>query len=710
MSIDFDRQLNPAQLDAVRTTDGPVLVIAGAGSGKTRTIVYRLAWLAGLGVAPESILLLTFTRKASAEMIERAGSILGRGMAGVQGGTFHGFAYKILRQRPPSGYDKTPTIVDRPDAESILRECKSRLGLGKGDRSYPKVATILDYLSKSRNKEVDLPSTLGRDAPHLLPYASDIEKLGAIYTDAKRTQGFFDYDDLLFEFERLLVEEPEVRQSLAARFSHVMVDEYQDTNRVQARLVKLLVGESGNIMAVGDDAQSIYSFRGADVRNILDFPKDFPGAKIVKLEENYRSTKPVLDLANRVFDTAAEHWRKELFTHKPGGERPKLVRPLSDAAQAKLAADAVKTMLKDLPAREIAVLFRAGYMSYAVELELNKRGVPFVKYGGLRYAEASHVKDLLAYLRAAKNPMDFPAFMRILGHVPGVGEKTAHTIHTLVLTQDAKGLNAQLKKKPGLGELFVFLDDLASDDSKPTGLLEKCLAFYEPLLSGLFPDDHPRRKQGLEQLVGLAADYDDVQTFLADLTLDSPDERERREDAVTLSTIHSAKGLEWSAVCILDLVEDRFPSSRSLLKPEDFEEERRLFYVAATRAKEQLILYVPATVFKRGREWAEPTIESPFVRDLPKSCFDEYREARTGGLIGAKRPDCAPVASSAPLTRFSPSEAAHGAPSCLKETGWCRHKLFGRGKIIGASPPDKYRVNFPGLGVKVILAAYLEIE
>ncbi|MDE5879140.1 MAG: ATP-dependent helicase, partial [Desulfovibrio sp.] len=436
--IDYAQALNEAQLAAVTAGDGPVLVVAGAGSGKTRTIVYRLAWLAEHGVDPGSILLLTFTRKAAREMLQRAGALLGRGLSGVTGGTFHAFAYSVLRRWRPAWLGERPfTLMDQADITAAVRQCKARLELGKGDRSFPKSASIVAFLSKARNKELPLAEVLRREAFHLEPYVEQLERLGEAYTAYRRENGLLDYDDLLFELEALLRDNAEAAASLRARFRHILVDEYQDTNLVQARIVRLLAGPEGdagegdgagappcNVMAVGDEAQSIYAFRGANVRNILDFPKLFPGARILPLEENYRSTRPVLDVANSLLEHAAESFDKHLFTRKEGGEPVRLVTPLSDETQAALVARRIGELLESYAPHEIAVLFRAGRHSFALEAALKRAGIAFRKYGGLRFAESAHNKDVVAFARLALNPLDLPSFSRIAAMHKGVGPKT----------------------------------------------------------------------------------------------------------------------------------------------------------------------------------------------------------------------------------------------------------------------------------------------
>ncbi|MEI3452076.1 MAG: ATP-dependent helicase [Bilophila wadsworthia] len=734
--------LNPAQLEAVTAPDGPVLVIAGAGSGKTRTIVHRLAWLAEQGVPASDMLLLTFTRKASREMLLRATDLLGYSIGGVHGGTFHSFAFSVLRQYRPAWAEGPVTVMDSADSASAIQQCKERLKVGKGDRSFPKTQTIIGLLSKARNKEISIGDVLQRDAQHLLPHADALESIGEAYRGYRRQHGLLDYDDLLFELEDLLKGDPEAgREGLAERFReryrYIMVDEYQDTNRVQARLVRLLAGEAGNVMAVGDDAQSIYAFRGADVRNILDFPKLFPGTRVIRLEENYRSTQPVLDVANAVLAPASEGFRKNLFTTKentPKTPRVRLVRPMSDLTQANVVAARVEELLDRYQAKEIAVLFRAGYQSYHLEVALSKRGIKFRKYGGLRYAEAVHVKDVVAFVRLAINPLDMPSFERVAGLSKGVGTKTAEKIYHVAAQGDFDALRKACTKYPDLWSDMLLLDKLREHNLTPAALIEMVIEHYTPRLQAIFPDDWPRRQQGLSELAHIASAYTDLEQFVADLSLETPeDDADEFDEAgrVVLSTIHSSKGLEWDAVILLDLVEDRFPSRHALVRPEDFEEERRLMYVACTRAREDLELFVPATLYSRQNGGNEPATPSPFVRELPFSALEEWQEGYTGRISKRSTSFAGNPAFSRPSLDI-PRELANPnagrvkgvfPPPVIPEAkgdraaskggagcGYCRHKVFGRGKIVEQLPPDKCRVNFPGFGLKVILSAFLTLE
>ena len=728
--IDFRQRLNDAQYEAATCGDGPVLVVAGAGSGKTRTIVHRLAWLAEQGVSPSSMLLLTFTRKAAHEMLQRAAEVGDQSLTGVQGGTFHSFAFGVLRRWRPEWLEgRGFSLMDSADITAAVKECRESLGIAKGDRSFPKTQAVVGLLSKARNKEQELGAILQREACQLLPHAEALTRLGEAYTAYRRERGLLDYDDLLFELEALLRRNDEAAAQLRARFRHILVDEYQDTNLVQARIVRLLAGPSdaapedmGNVMAVGDEAQSIYAFRGANVRNILDFPKLFPGARIIRLEENYRSTKPILDVANSVLSHAAESFRKHLFTRQEGGAPVRLITALSDKTQASLVAARIGELLERYRPGEIAVLFRAGFHSFQLEMALNQRGIAFRKYGGLRYAEAAHVKDAVAYARLLINPLDMPSFERVAALHPGIGPRTARKIHATLLSGDTAALRKALARHEGLRADLEFLDTLRAHALSPAGILSSIVEQYRPHMEQAYPDDWPRRQQALEEIVQMAAGYEELDVFIADLALDTPEDEDVDEGAVTLSTIHSSKGLEWNAVLIIDLAEDRFPSRHSMSRPEEFEEERRLMYVACTRARKELDLYCPATIFDKAERGSMPVGQSPFVRELPAGLVEAWSEGY-GGMLRRKMPgeafaagrssygdDCQlPPEERASLYRSAASAdrerqtPATDAGAC----GYCRHKIFGRGKIVRRLPPDKVQVNFPGFGLKVILEEYL---
>ncbi|MDR2161503.1 MAG: ATP-dependent helicase [Desulfovibrio sp.] len=748
--INYEKELNPAQQEAAAALDGPVLVIAGAGSGKTRTIVYRLARLVESGIPASSILLLTFTRKAATEMLDRArlllagGNFPDGGLSAAQGGTFHSYAYSVLRVFPPEEYSSRLTVMDIPDSLAALQHCRAELKAGQGDRSFPKNQTIHGLLSKSRNKEISLEAVVSRDASHLLPHTEAMEGMGRAYAAYKREKNLLDYDDLLFILEETLLGRPEVLAWCRSRHSHIMVDEYQDTNPVQARLAALVAGLSPdavkvlraggmagapplaeretpcNIMAVGDDAQSIYAFRGADVRNILRFPDLFPTARLIRLEENYRSVQPILDVANALLQPAAEGFAKRLHTRRTAGLKPNLVHPLSDRSEAVLVAARLAELARIYPPGEIAVLFRASFHSYALEIHLTKWGLPFRKQGGIRYAEAAHIKDAVSFVRLVLNPLDFTAFARMAGLCKGIGAKTCLKIYRLLQAGDQAGLDEARARYPDLSDNLAFIEDLRRNAPSPAVLFSQVIDYYAPRMQLIHPDDYPRRLQSLEQLARIAAAYADTDLFVADLSLDEPLRADEGQDGLILSTVHSAKGLEWSAVLILDLVEERFPSRHAMVRPEDYEEERRLLYVACTRAREVLDLYVPSSLHDRSGN-ALSSVPSPFIREMPSSLFAEWQEIPGGGLAASNRraylQGAAASGAAGPASppegqnRPQPEAAGADAPAVPPERlGFCRHKVFGRGKIVQFLPPDRYRVNFPGLGLKIILAPFLVLE
>ena len=628
--------LNEAQRSAVCAEDNPLLIIAGAGSGKTRTIVHRLAHLHGRGISPYSMLLLTFTRKAAQEMLHRASSLLGTDLHGIQGGTFHAFAYNILRQNPPSWAKNTLSILDASDSASIITHCKDAKKIGKGDRSFPKNQKILGLFSKSRNKEISLEETIRRESQHLLAHLDALQELESLYLTYRREHFVVDYDDLLFELEATLRENAALLEHMHDRLSHIMVDEYQDTNKVQARLIRLLAGKKTSVMAVGDDAQSIYAFRGANVQNILEFPKIFENTQIIRLEENYRSVQPILHIANAILENAPSGFQKNLFSNREFDGTPSVhvYRPMSDISQARLVARKINELLDSTNPQEIAVLFRAGYQSYHLEVELNKSGVGFKKFGGVRYTEAAHIKDVLAYARLVINPLDLPAFERMASLSKGIGPKTAHKLFALAIQGNREELKKACARFEDFWQDLTFLMDIQKEKAKPEGIIRSIIDHYQPRMEWLYPDDWPRRQQGLEELIGISTAYTDLALFMADLSLENPQEEEEEEDRrITLSTVHSAKGLEWKHVLILDLVEDRFPSRHALTSPEDYEEERRLLYVACTRAKDSLSLFVPQKLFQRGQGFEERATPSPFIREITPSLYEEVFEQYGGVLL-----------------------------------------------------------------------------
>ena len=741
--------LNEAQYKAVTAGNNPLLVVAGAGSGKTRTIVYRLAHLAEQGINPYAILLLTFTKKAAQEMITRATHLLGSDLMGVQGGTFHAFSYTLLRQFPPAWAKSSLSILDSGDCTSIIGQCREEKKIGKGDRSFPKNATIHGLISKARNKEVPLEEILRRESQHLLPHADALCELETMYHAYRREHNVLDYDDLLFELEASLKENPVLLKRMHDRFQYIMVDEYQDTNMVQARLVRLLTGENTAVMAVGDDAQSIYAFRGANVQNILDFPKLFPNCEIVRLEENYRSVQPILDIANVILENAPEGFQKHLFSkreYEKNAPIVQVVRPFNGISQANITARFINELLHTEQGSEIAVLFRAGYQSYQLEVELNRLHIRFKKYGGAKFSEASHIKDVLSYLRLLLNPMDLPAFERMASLCKGIGPKTAQKLFSLAMQGDREGLQKACKKYPDFWADLQLLMEIQKNALSPEKALRAVLDGYQPRMELLYPDDWPRRQLGLDELLNNIKSYTDLAVFMADLALENPDENDDDDkQKVIISTVHSAKGLEWKHVFILDLVEERFPSSYAMMRAEDYEEERRLFYVACTRAKDSLRLFVPQNISRRGECFEERAVPSPFIKEISPALYEEVIEQYGGVLIKqninmamGKSPlqtmggQSAGVARSNIFERFKSAMAETAGQRAEEEPapkaslvfdtpqeqskktgmklGYCRHKVFGRGKIIEEVDSDNVRVNFVGMGLKVIMKNYLTYE
>ncbi|MDA8163996.1 MAG: ATP-dependent helicase, partial [Desulfobacteraceae bacterium] len=620
------RELNPAQLEAATTVNGPVLVIAGAGSGKTRTLVYRMAHLLEQGIAPESILLLTFTRKAAQEMLARAASLVDQSCQRVLGGTFHAVANLMLRRYGRHlGYEPNFTILDRADAEGIVNLLKSSLNLGGEGKRFPSKKMVADTMSRAVNKSLSLEAILEEEYPHLLEFLPDLRLLRGHYRQFKLEHGLMDYDDLLVNWKRVL-EIPEIREQMSRRFTHIMVDEYQDTNRIQAEIVRLLAHAHDNVMVVGDDSQSIYSFRGADFRNIMDFPKLFPGTRIIRLEENYRSTQAILAVTNAVIDKAAEKYTKTLYSRIEGGEKPAIYAARDEGEQARFVAEKIRELHKEgLPLREMAVLFRSGFHSYKLELELANRQLPFEKRGGQKLTESAHIKDVLSYLRVTANPRDHLSWNRILLLIDKVGPKTASSLLDRIKAAEEPltfliDYPAGKSWRQGLIDLATMLHGLTEPGLAPAEQLERVLAYYQPVFERIYHDDYPKRSRDLEQLRAILAGYGDLQSFIDDTALDPPESamdgsHAEPGDRLVLSTVHSAKGLEWDTVFIIHLAEGKFPSAQAV-SPEEREEERRLLYVAATRARKQLYLLYPREVMTPDRMMARGTL-SPFLAELP---------------------------------------------------------------------------------------------
>jgi DNA helicase-2/ATP-dependent DNA helicase PcrA len=605
--------LNEAQRAAVLHDGGPLLVIAGAGSGKTRALASRVARLIDEGTPAERILLLTFTRRAAAEMLRRSGGLVADRSAGrVWGGTFHGTANRLLRRYGSTvGLGEGFTVIDQTDAATLFGLIRTEFGLGASGRRFPKKETIAAIYSRTVNTRTPLAEILSDWYPWVAEHGDDLRRLFRAYTERKRKTNVVDYDDLLLYWHALL--ESSAADTIRHLFDHVLVDEYQDTNRSQARILSAL--DNRNITVVGDDAQSIYSFRGADIDNILGFCDDFPGATIVKLEQNYRSTPQILDAANAVIGASKEVFPKEMWSARSSGPTPVLVTCFDEAAQADYVSDRVLELREQgIPLRDQAVLFRTGHHSAGLEIELTRRNIPFVKFGGLRFLEAAHIKDLLSLLRILDNPRDELAWNRVLQAIPGVGPATAGKATTQLDEMAAASgsdrvtefIDGDLPFPAEAGEATVVLqsclaDCRGKDDSEPSPAqqIERLSEFCELVFVRTY-DDSAARLTDLGQLAALASDYSSRSRFLTEITLDPPlstsdlaGPPHLDDDYLILSTIHSAKGGEWSAVYVIHAADGNIPSDMALTDPGGLEEERRLLYVALTRAKDYLSVTVP---------------------------------------------------------------------------------------------------------------------
>ena len=609
-------------------------MIAGAGTGKTRTLVYRVARLVEMRVDPRSILLLTFTRRAAEEMLRRASLLMDNRCEKVAGGTFHSFANIVLRQYGrnialPAAF----TIMDRPDNEDVIKHIRTEMGLNSKERRFPRKQTIAEIYSMAINKQWNLSQLIERDYPHLNNSLEDLLRLYERYVEYKKERALLDYDDLLIQLRDLLAGHEEVRCSLSERYRYILVDEYQDTNRLQAQIIRLLAATHDNVMVVGDDAQSIYSFRGANFRNIMDFPKDFPGTRLIFLEENYRSTQPILNLTNEIIHRAKERYEKNLFTRKGHGDSPLLVQAENEQMQSRFVRQKVLELREEgVPLWEIAVLFRSSFHSFDLEIELGRCDIPFVKRGGFKFMESAHIKDLLAHLRISSNPQDTVSWGRALSLLDGVGpqlsQKVIRWVHEgSVPWERLRSYKAKGKVALGLRTLAQVLE-ASSERARPAEQAQYFMQYYLPLLKRKYSDDYPKRIRDLEHLLEITERYRSLERLLSDMALEPPTDSvdgvlavDPDEGPLVLSTIHSAKGLEWHSVFIIWALEGRFPSFYNIHTEEDLEEERRLLYVAATRAKENLFITYPINFFDRssGAVLSRP---SQFIDGLPEKLLE----------------------------------------------------------------------------------------
>ncbi|KQU50655.1 ATP-dependent DNA helicase [Bosea sp. Leaf344] len=626
--ISYLDALNPAQRRAVTHGVGslaaaPLLVIAGAGSGKTNTLAHRVAHLLVSGADPRRILLMTFSRRAASEMARRVERIVRKVMgdgAGVLAdalswaGTFHGIGARLLRDCADQlGLDPAFTIHDREDSADQMNLVRHQLGFSKTEARFPTKGTCLAIYSRCVNAELPIEEVLGRSYPWCTAWAAELNTLFAAYVEAKQSQNVLDYDDLLLYWAQAMTD-PDIAAAIGARFDHVMVDEYQDTNRLQSSILLALKPDGRGLTVVGDDAQSIYSFRAATVRNILDFPAAFvPPAEIITLDQNYRSTSAILAAANAVIDLASERFTKNLWTDRATGAPPQLVHVRDEADQARFIAE---TVLQNREAgsilKEQAVLFRASHHSGPLEIELTRRNIPFVKFGGLKFLDSAHIKDLLALLRFVENPRDKVAGFRVLQLLPGVGPNSAQRVldHVAQAPSPLEALR-DAPPPPRAGEdwpdFVAAIEELRTGRPGWPGEIERARRWYEPHLERIH-EDAATRQADLVQLEQIAGGYPSRERFLTELTLDPPDATSDQagvplldEDYLILSTIHSAKGQEWKSVFVMNAVDGCIPSDLGTGAKDEIEEERRLLYVAMTRAKDDLHLVVPQRFFTHGQ-------------------------------------------------------------------------------------------------------------
>ncbi len=688
--IDYAAELNEQQHAAVTAPPGPSLVIAGAGSGKTRTLTYRVAYLIETGIKPENILLLTFTNKAAKEMMGRVRELLGSDLANLWGGTFHSIGHRLLRRHAERvGFRRDFTILDREDSKDLLKACIGALEFDPKETRFPKPDVLQNVLSMAANMSLPIPELLGQRYSNFAQLAEPIGRLATLYADRKRAANVMDFDDLLGLWHRLLKDDAEVRERCQRRFRFVLVDEYQDTNELQAELIDMLAApppgdeRPTNITVVGDDSQSIYSWRGADYRNILDFPKNYPGARTFKIEVNYRSTPEILAVANSVIRANVRQFEKELEPARPAGIRPALVACEDGNEQAAFVAQrALELREEGVELNQMAVLYRSHFHALELQLELTRRNIPFAITSGIRFFEQAHVKDVAAHLKLVCNPLDEVSFKRAVMLLRGIGAKGAaklwslfHEARTgLAAGADASddgdpdwsveaeddpastgpamaalhigealrrvGAKAPKKAQSAWTQLADTMEQLEEPElrSRPSDMIRLVIdAGYEDYLGAQY-ENYRSRLDDLEQLESFARQFDDIEEFLGQLALLTNVEAEAQQAAaddeqIKLSTIHQAKGLEFDVVFAIMLCDGMFPSARSIEDPDGEEEERRLFYVAVTRARNELYLSYPLI---RAQGYGGDYMQSPsrFLGEISPGLLDEWNLQSTNSFGG----------------------------------------------------------------------------
>lgn len=675
LQIDYAGELNEQQYAAVTAAPGPALVIAGAGSGKTRTLTYRVAYLIETGTAPESILLLTFTNKAAQEMMGRVRSLLGSDLANLWGGTFHSIGHRMLRRYADLiDFRKDFTILDRQDSKDLLKTCIGALDFDPKETRFPKPDVLQNVFSMAANMGDSIAELLATRYPHFSQLVAPIEALGKAYTERKRAANVMDFDDLLTLWHRLLKENDDVRERLQHRFKFILVDEYQDTNELQAELIDMLAAKHKHVMVVGDDSQSIYSWRGADFRNILNFPEKYPGAATYKIEVNYRSTPEILAVANAAIKANINQFEKQLEPARASGSKPAIVACNDGNEQAAFVAQrALELREEGIELNDMCVLYRSHFHALELQLELTRRNIPFAITSGIRFFEQAHVKDIAAHLKLICNPLDEVSFKRAAQLLPGIGAKGAdklwalfHDARTSIMagvgeSEDADpdwdvaeaepdpaapqaavpaepiadalriaGAKVPKKAKNGWAQFADTMGQLEEPGmrKRPGEMIQLLVdASYEQYLKENF-ENYRSRLDDLEQLGSFALQFEDIEEFLGQLALLTNVEAEAHQaepddEKLKLSTIHQAKGLEFDVVFAIMLCDGLFPSSRSLEDLDGEEEERRLFYVAVTRARNELYLTYPLIRAAQGYGDYMQTA-SRFLSEIPRELVEDW--------------------------------------------------------------------------------------
>ena len=659
--VDYAAELNEQQLAAVTAPPGPILVIAGAGSGKTRTLTYRVAYLLENGIDPRNILLLTFTNKAAREMLNRVANLLPVDASGLWGGTFHSVGNRILRRHGSVlGYSSGFTIMDREDQKDLINTVVASTGIDPKELRFPKGDVLAEIFSFVVNTEMPLEALLAESFPYFLPLLDKIQDVRDRYEQKKKATNSVDFDDLLQKTLLMFQQHERIAQIYRRQFQFILVDEYQDTNKIQADLVDLLARDHRNLMVVGDDAQSIYSWRGANFQNILEFPKRYPDAQVFKIEMNYRSVPEILEVANAAIAANVQQFRKHLSATRASKTlKPALVALNDGAEQAQFVAQRVLELRdENVDLNDIAVLYRAHYHALELQLELSRRGIPYQITSGIRFFEQAHIKDVTSFIRFVANPRDEVAFNRMVKLLPGIGNRTADNLWQkwAVARADERGsekpgavsapsysfgghllgMNVPAKSKKMWTQLAHTLDEIApgGEPNPPSDMITSIVeAIYDDYAKVNFPN-YQLRREDLDQLAAFAGQFKDVNEFLSQLALISNVDAEAApvqtndKEAVNLSSVHQAKGLEFHTVFVIWLTDGMFPSSRSLNTRDALEEERRLFYVAITRARDELYLTYPHMRLSGGYGdvFQRP---SRFLQDIPNQLLEDWQVKRS---------------------------------------------------------------------------------